>query len=118
VQTITRHNSSINDSELQINHIENVFKRYDIDHSGRLDKGELIALLRDLGFEHGDREVETIMREADLNNDSQLSFSEFYRSFSGSNLPSWYNGQYANKNVASTVISKSELAQPPKIAMP
>ena len=74
-----------------------------------MDKGELVALLKDLGYGHGDREVETILREADLNSDSQLSFSEFYRSFSGSNLPSWYNGQYANRNIATTFVSKAEV---------
>jgi len=56
---------------------ERVFQAFDDDNSGTLDQQELKKLMATIE-ELSDEELLKMFEEADLNNDGQLSFSEFY----------------------------------------
>lgn len=60
-----------------------VFRKYDADGSGALDKEELVAALTELGVleqvgaKRAGRALEQQLREADANGDGKVSWKEF-----------------------------------------
>ncbi|CAL1530931.1 unnamed protein product [Lymnaea stagnalis] len=54
-----------------------LFKQYDNDNSGYLDKNELRKVLEASGHKFTDAEVNEILRNADSSGDGKISFEEF-----------------------------------------
>ena len=55
-----------------------MFKKYDKDGSGVIEKVEFLDLVKTLGFtEVTEAETDAVFQGIDLNNDSVISFSEF-----------------------------------------
>ena len=52
-----------------------MFNLYDVDKSGSLDFSEVMAAAQASGFDQD--EVLSLFQEADVNNDSTISFDEF-----------------------------------------
>lgn len=59
--------------------IEASFKKFDADGSGAVSKSEVKAVLADMGLESEDVDsiTNTIMEEADANDDAKLTLQEF-----------------------------------------
>ena len=64
-------------SELQLGRFREVFEIFDADKSGAICIKELGVVMRALGQEADDEELEDIMKEFDENNDGVISFNEF-----------------------------------------
>ncbi|KAK0043562.1 calmodulin-2/4 [Biomphalaria glabrata] len=54
-----------------------LFKKYDADNSGYLDKNELKKILEASGHKFTDQETNEILRNADKSGDGKISFEEF-----------------------------------------
>jgi calcium-dependent protein kinase len=61
-------------SLISISNIENAFKLLDTDNNSKLSKSELQFLLG----ENADKEIMTLINEADTNGDGEIDFKEFY----------------------------------------
>jgi len=64
-------------SDLQLGRFREVFEIFDADKSGAICIKELGVVMRALGQEADDEELEDIMKEFDENNDGVISFNEF-----------------------------------------
>ena len=64
-------------SDLQLGRFREVFEIFDADKSGAICIKELGVVMRALGQEADDQELEDIMKEFDENNDGVISFNEF-----------------------------------------
>ena len=53
--------------------------RYDVDGSGAIDAGELRTIMRGVGKELSDEELDGMIRNADIDGDGQISYEEFAR---------------------------------------
>lgn len=59
--------------------VKQAFRSYDRDGDGHIDKGELLSFMRDVNDSVTEEEVDTMIKEADYDNDGKVSFEEFYR---------------------------------------
>lgn len=59
--------------------VKEAFRSYDRDGDGYIDKGELLSFMRDVNDSVTEEEVDTMIKEADYDNDGKVSFEEFYR---------------------------------------
>jgi hypothetical protein len=57
--------------------LEKVFKKYDTDDSGSIEKDELAAMMAELGTSLTDEQVEAALKDLDMNGDGVVDFSEF-----------------------------------------
>ncbi|CAG5122507.1 unnamed protein product [Candidula unifasciata] len=57
--------------------IKDLFKSYDKDKSGTLDKNEMKKVLDECGHKFTDAEVNEIFKQADRNNDGKICIDEF-----------------------------------------
>jgi Ca2+-binding EF-hand superfamily protein len=55
------------------------FNKYDADNSGAIDKEELAALSKELGHELTEEELDTALKDLDLNGDGVIDLKEFSR---------------------------------------
>ncbi|XP_059161696.1 neo-calmodulin-like isoform X2 [Physella acuta] len=60
-----------------ISKLAQLFKQYDSDNSGFLDKNELRKILEASGHKFTDPEVNEILKNADKSGDGKISFEEF-----------------------------------------
>jgi len=56
---------------------QRVFKHFDKNHNGSIDKGELRATLQELGEQVSEEQVNEIMTQADVDKSETLSYEEF-----------------------------------------
>ena len=57
---------------------KNIFKEFDKNNNGLMEKSEFIALLADLGYKNvTNQDADELFKSVDLNSDSVLQFSEF-----------------------------------------
>ncbi len=59
--------------------IKEAFKMYDADGDGYITMEELLAFMRSVNSNVTEEEVEAMIKEADFDNDSKISFEEFNR---------------------------------------
>lgn len=64
-------------NELKTTKVEPLFKKYDKDNSGAIDKGELASLCKDLGVPLDDAQLNAAIADLDVNNDGVIDLSEF-----------------------------------------
>lgn len=53
------------------------FRVFDTDNSGTISADELRAMLKSLGDNMSEKEINDLVREADTDGDNQISFEEF-----------------------------------------
>lgn len=75
LELMTRKMSHNDSDEL----VKEAFRSYDRDGDGYIDKGELLSFMRDVNDSVTEEEVDTMIKEADYDNDGKISFDEFYR---------------------------------------
>ena len=61
------------------NEVKAAFNKFDADGSGAIDRDELAALSKDLGYELNDEELKNALRDLDLNKDGVIDLYEFSR---------------------------------------
>ena len=66
-------------TKLQYDEVENSFYAFDTDESGFLDKHELSAALKALGFELRKSEIEAIISENDINQVGGINIKTFHK---------------------------------------
>ncbi|KAG5181716.1 yellow cameleon 2.60 [Tribonema minus] len=59
--------------------ITEAFKVFDKDGSGSIDKEELTAIMKGLGANLSDQEIELLVREADADGDGSIDLQEFLK---------------------------------------
>jgi hypothetical protein len=59
--------------------MQNLFRKYDVDHSGAIDTDEVKAALEMLGVEIQEQALYSLMDEFDMEKDGELDISEFTR---------------------------------------
>jgi hypothetical protein len=59
------------------NTLQKVFKKYDTDESGTIEKDELAAMMADMGNPLTDEQVTTALKDLDANGDGVVDFEEF-----------------------------------------
>lgn len=57
--------------------LTDAFTRFDLDQDGRITRTELAAVLRQLGFEASEAEIDAMMKEADTDGDGNIDLEEF-----------------------------------------
>ena len=58
--------------------IVELFKGYDANGNGVIEKNEFVELLKSLGYEDVEKsEIDALFKDIDLNSDSVISFAEF-----------------------------------------
>lgn len=84
------------------------FQKFDKDGSGAIDRGELQALMKDLGQELDDDQTTRALRDLDLNKDGVVDFDEFtkwyfagMKSYSGARRTLLKVGQKSKKLIES-----------------
>ncbi|KAK7109679.1 calmodulin-like [Littorina saxatilis] len=60
-----------------VKQLEQMFKELDSSGDGFLDRNELKTLLQKTGKKFTEKEVDAILKEADVNGDNKISFKEF-----------------------------------------
>ncbi|KAK0737756.1 hypothetical protein B0T18DRAFT_233863 [Schizothecium vesticola] len=61
----------------QVEQFRQVFDVFDKDHTGDITASELGAVMKELGLNPSDAELEDLVNEADLNKDGVICFDEF-----------------------------------------
>lgn len=69
-----KHKLSTSDTEAEL---RAAFEVFDKDKSGTISADELRAMLKSLGDDMTDKEINDIIREADTDGDNNISFAEF-----------------------------------------
>ena len=69
-----KHKLSTSDTEAEL---LAAFQTFDRDNSGTISADELRAMLKSLGDEMTDQEINDLIREADTDGDNNISFAEF-----------------------------------------
>ena len=71
----------------------NLFKKFDKDKSGELDKSEFVCMANEFlkffqkkEYKQNDELLEYIFNDCDVNNDAKISFNEFCKYLRGSDL--------------------------------
>ncbi|QRW07043.1 calmodulin [Ceratobasidium sp. AG-Ba] len=57
--------------------LRRVFREFDLDGSGMIEKAEMKAVLEKLGDKLSDEEIRLIIREVDMDGDGKVNFAEF-----------------------------------------
>ena len=68
------------------------FRSIDVDRSGALDKDEVALMAEQLGFKLTVDELNTAIKEMDLDGDGEVTFDEFV---------AWWNNDEAESEIAS-----------------
>lgn len=55
----------------------NAFQKYDLDGSGNIDAKEMATILADLGISQDDDLIQSVLENADIDNDGSVDFEEF-----------------------------------------
>lgn len=63
--------------EQNIHELEEVFKKFDANGDGKISGSELAEILRSMGSQVSEAEVQAMMKEADLDGDGYVSLQEF-----------------------------------------
>ena len=61
----------------QIEEFREMFKIFDVDHDDQIDTGELGAVMKAMGYNPTQAELEEMIREVDADGNGNLDFSEF-----------------------------------------
>ena len=61
----------------EIGEYQETFKKFDMDHGGTIDTNELGNLVRVLGLNPSDQEIEILKKEIDLDGSGEIEFKEF-----------------------------------------
>lgn len=69
-----KHKLSTSDTEAEL---LAAFQTFDRDNSGTISADELRAMLKSLGDDMTDQEINDLIREADTDGDNNISFAEF-----------------------------------------
>jgi Ca2+-binding EF-hand superfamily protein len=64
-------------SKTQLSEIKMVFKSFDKDGDGSVDSNELKAALQRLGLNTTDKNIQSMIKEVDINKNGKLEFDEF-----------------------------------------
>ena len=64
-------------NELKSTKVEPLFKKYDADNSGAIDKVELASLCKDLGVPLDDAQLDAAIEDLDVNKDGVIDLDEF-----------------------------------------
>ncbi|CAF0786772.1 unnamed protein product [Brachionus calyciflorus] len=59
--------------------LKEAFDIFDRDHSGSISARELKAVFKNLEISASDQDIKNAMKQMDINNDGEISFSEFSR---------------------------------------
>lgn len=65
--------------EEEIKKVKDVFRSFDKDGNGTIDRDEIAAAIGDLGVKLDDKALEQMFLELDGNKDNKVSFDEFAR---------------------------------------
>jgi len=57
--------------------LQMAFRAFDIDGNGKIDRAELAQVMKNLGQELTDEEIDAMMKEADTDGDGAIDFEEF-----------------------------------------
>ena len=82
------------------------FRKADHDHSGALDRSEMMKLLKEAGVEMQENKIDDLMKKLDTNGDGKISYQEF--------LTSMRVGQYSKQGKEGAVASL-EVVLPAKL---
>ncbi|GFR63143.1 calmodulin [Elysia marginata] len=55
-----------------------LFREYDADNSGYLDKNELRKIMESCGHKYTEKEIQETLQKADTSGDGKISFDEFF----------------------------------------
>ena len=58
-----------------------IFRRFDKDDSGQIDKGELSLMIKACGIKMNDQEIDDIIKEYDVDKNETINFYEFTQIF-------------------------------------
>lgn len=64
-------------NELKTSKVDPLFKKYDADNSGAIDKSELQNLCKDLGVPLDDAQLDEAIADLDINKDGVIDLNEF-----------------------------------------
>jgi len=64
----------------QLHHLRASFKQYDLNGDGRIDKSELLHILKELKVSDPEKEATVVMSKLDSDGDGSINFSEFLKS--------------------------------------
>jgi len=69
-----------------LDHVESIFRSYDVDGNGYLDMNELMKLMSQLGHSGNSDRTQRLVNKITTTVDKRLSFLEFYHAYSGTQL--------------------------------
>lgn len=64
-------------SQRQVDELTETFTQFDLDKDGKITKAELVSVLSKLGFSLTERDVDIMMREADIDGNGDVDLDEF-----------------------------------------
>ena len=70
-------------SDINEEDVKRVFKEFDIDGNGYIEKGEIEKVCELLGVEPSQKEIQDLIDQADTDHDGKISYKEFHKAITG-----------------------------------